>query len=215
MPYLSIIAGPNGAGKSTMSQSLLLERNITAFDFDKEFDSIWKQFDYDDAILEGAWNSTSNKFLQLKEEALLKKQNFAYETNFHTQDVIKTVEEFKRNGFTIELIFLALPNVEMAIERVKDRVLKKGHGVSIETITERFKSGLEILDRNFQSFDIFTLVISSNTRNRNLLHIEDQRGTKVATIKKSIPIELKQQLPLLTQYLRTIRAILHLRDLRP
>lgn len=162
MPYLSIIAGPNGAGKSTMSQSILLERGITAFDFDKELDSIWGQFDYDDAIIEGVWNSASNKFLQLKKEALLKKQNFAYETNFHTQDVINTVEEFKRSGFTTELIFLALPNIDMAIERVKDRVLKKGHGVSVETITERFKAGLELLDRSFQSFDIFTLQINSS-----------------------------------------------------
>ena len=191
-----------------MSQSLLLDREVTAFDFDKEFETIWKRYNHDPAILEGAWNSASREFLRLKDEALVEKKNFAYETNFHTRDVMDTVEEFRRNGFTTELIFLALPNVAAAIERVKDRVLiKKGHSVDIETIRERFKSGLQVLDQNFHSFDLFTLVLSRNIGNRNLLHIEERNGVKVATIRNAIPSELNLQLPLLHQGLQTIRTI--------
>jgi len=36
-PKLIIIAGPNGAGKSTVSNDIVAEFNINAFDFDKEY----------------------------------------------------------------------------------------------------------------------------------------------------------------------------------
>lgn len=46
----------------------------------------------------------------------------------------------------MELIFLSLPNVEMAIERVAARVAEGGHNVPEPVIRRRYAAGL----RNFE-----------------------------------------------------------------
>jgi predicted ABC-type ATPase len=139
LPIITIIAGPNGAGKSTHSGSISAVRGIVAFDFDKEFDMAWRRYGYDPSVKEGVWDSCELSFLRQKEQALFHKLNFAYETNYHSVQVIETVKEFKLNGFTAELVFIALSSVEHAVTRVKDRVSKKGHSVDLETIHEQLQ----------------------------------------------------------------------------
>jgi predicted ABC-type ATPase len=93
LPYLTIIAGPNGAGKSTTSKLLLLDRGITAFDFDKEFYDEWERFSSDPILENRIREFTTNKFLELRQKALIDKANFSYETNLNTLEVIKTLNE--------------------------------------------------------------------------------------------------------------------------
>jgi predicted ABC-type ATPase len=48
-------------------------------------------------------------------------------------------------GYEVVLYFLTLPDANMAIERVKNRVLEGGHHIPAETVGRRFHAGL----RNF------------------------------------------------------------------
>ena len=160
MPRLTIIAGPNGAGKSTSSKSLLQERGIEAFDFDKEFYNTWRLFDFDPAVERGVRESIEEKYLEAKQNAIIHKNDFAFETNYHLPGVLETLADFKEAKFETELIFIALLSPDQAIERVKKRVAEKGHSVDKETITERFYSGLKILDQTFEDYQSFTLNLS-------------------------------------------------------
>ncbi len=45
-------------------------------------------------------------------------------------------------GICVKLIFLSLPNAEMAIERVSTRVKQGGHNVPEEVIRRRFAHGI-------------------------------------------------------------------------
>jgi predicted ABC-type ATPase len=144
LPVLSIIAGPNGAGKSTHSNELLTDLEIEAFDFDKEFYSIWSQFDFDPSIEQGAFDRAQKLYTDRRTNALEQKQNFAFETNYHTKHVFSVIEIFQSSGYKIELIFICLESADTAIERVKDRVAKGGHSVDEMTIRERFKNGLDL-----------------------------------------------------------------------
>ena len=53
---------------------------------------------------------------------------------------------WQKEGYLIKLLFLRLPIPEMAITRVRQRVLEGGHDVPEQTIRRRFHSGWD----NFQ-----------------------------------------------------------------
>lgn len=160
MPELIIIAGPNGAGKSTTSHDLLFDLGIYSFDFDKEFYSSWANFGYDPVVENGVKESVSRLFEKRKQEAIISRSSFSFETNYNSHEVLKTIDEFKKAGFSIELIFIVLETPEIAIDRVNDRVLKGGHYVDEETIRRRFYDGLDLLDSTFSRFDMVSIYIS-------------------------------------------------------
>ena len=198
MPVLSIIAGPNGAGKSTHSNELLTDLEIEAFDFDKEFYSIWSQFDFDPSIEQGAFDRAQKLYTDCKTNALEQKQNFAFETNYHTKHVFSVIEIFRSNGYKIELIFICLESVDIAIERVKDRVAKGGHSVDQMTIRERFNNGLDLLDESFHQFDIVSIYVSKPNNIEAVLILEPHQNK--ATIFAPIPTTLTSQLSKITQF---------------
>jgi predicted ABC-type ATPase len=101
LPVLSIVAGPNGAGKSTHSKELLSDFGIEAFDFDKEFHTIWAEFNFDPYIEQGVFERTQKLYTERRARALDKKLNFAFETNFHTQDVFSVVDMFRTKRYHI------------------------------------------------------------------------------------------------------------------
>jgi predicted ABC-type ATPase len=99
LPVLTIIAGPNGAGKSTHSKDLLVNSIIEAFDFDKEFYSIWSQFSYDTQIEPGAFDKAQALYDKQRLNALQMGGTFAFETTYHTNQVLSTADLFRANGY--------------------------------------------------------------------------------------------------------------------
>lgn len=95
MPVLTIIAGPNGAGKSTHSKELLVHLGVEAFDFDKEFYSIWSQFSFDPLVEQGSIDQAKQLYVDRKSEALRSLKDFAFETNYHTRQILSTIDVFK------------------------------------------------------------------------------------------------------------------------
>lgn len=161
-PYFIVIAGPNGAGKSTTSKDILEPYGIEAFDWDKEFEALWKGFGYDQAVIDGVRESTNSKFQSHIENAFTDKISVAYETNFHTTFNIDLAKKAKGLGYITVLYFLALKNPKIAVNRVKERVRKGGHAVSKSTIIERFNKGLKLLDHYaIQAYDRVAVFNSS------------------------------------------------------
>ena len=50
----------------------------------------------------------------------------------------------------VKLIFLSLPNIEIALERVATRVMQGGHNVPKAVVLRRFVSGM----RNFERYKV-------------------------------------------------------------
>ncbi len=199
MPVLTVVAGPNGAGKSTHSKELLSDFGIEAFDFDKEFYTIWSEFNFDPYIEQGAFERAQKSYMERRAVALDKKQNFAFETNFHTKDVLSVVEMFRSKRYHVELIFIALESPSMAIERVKDRVAKGGHFVDEMTIQERFAAGLNMLDENFNAFDLVSIYLSKRNDMEGIAILEPSRSKAISI--SQVPASLILQLPKLAQFI--------------
>lgn len=51
----------------------------------------------------------------------------------------------KNDGYRVVLFFLWLPNAEMAVARVENRVKQGGHRVPTEDVRRRYKTGLKNL----------------------------------------------------------------------
>ena len=132
-----IIAGPNGAGKTTFAREFL----------PKEADC--PIFVNADLIAEGispfnpeiaSFHAGRLMIEEIKRHAL-GGENFAFETTLSGKTYAQMIPEWRKMGYEIKLVFLYLPDVTTAIERVKNRVRQGGHNVAGPTIIRRYEKG--------------------------------------------------------------------------
>jgi len=138
-----IIAGPNGAGKTTFAREYLLkEAHCPDFVNVDLIAAGLSPFDPDRAALQAGR-------LMLSEIArrVRKHESFAFETTLSGHVYARMIPAWRTEGYRVRLIFLGLPDVEMAISRVAMRVAQGGHNVSRKVIRRRFDAGLH----NFQN----------------------------------------------------------------
>ncbi len=74
-------------------------------------------------------------------------ESFAFETTLSGRGYVHSIPYWQEQGYRVELFFLRLRTPEMAIQRVKQRVLEGGHDVPEPAIRRRFEAGW----RNFQT----------------------------------------------------------------
>lgn len=105
----------------------------TVFDGDIIFQNLKKTYaDLDESRIWANVNDVA--FAKWKENSLSSNADSAFETNFRSKEVMTTVQLFANAGFETRLFFMGLDSVEASIDRVKLRVAKGGHNVSIEYI---------------------------------------------------------------------------------
>lgn len=73
---------------------------------------------------------------------LLNKKDFAFETTLATRSYSFTIQKAKEAGYIVTLVFFWLDSVDLAIERVKSRVLEGGHDIPKVVIIRRYYSGI-------------------------------------------------------------------------
>ena len=75
------------------------------------------------------------------------RRDFAFETTLAGRSLLPWIERLRRSGYHVHMAFLSLPNPELALARVAERVRRGGHDVPGEVIRRRFVAGV----RNFVS----------------------------------------------------------------
>ncbi|KAF0094580.1 MAG: hypothetical protein E1N59_1885 [Puniceicoccaceae bacterium 5H] len=68
--------------------------------------------------------------------------SFAFETTLSGQGYVRHLKAWKQQGYEIWLYFLSLPDAEMAITRVANRVREGGHDIPESDIRRRFERGI-------------------------------------------------------------------------
>jgi predicted ABC-type ATPase len=89
--------------------------------------------------------AASRLFLTEIKSHIFHKTDFAFETTLSGRGYLKLIEDLRKSGWQIELIYLALPAVDMSIERVAERVLHGGHDIPRSDIERRFPKSLRNL----------------------------------------------------------------------
>ncbi len=70
-----------------------------------------------------------------------RRENFAFETTLSGRLYARHIRQWQEAGYRIKLIFLSLPDVEIAVKRVRIRVAQGGHNVDETVIRRRFHKG--------------------------------------------------------------------------
>ena len=73
------------------------------------------------------------------------RRDFGFETTLASRSLVPRIRRLAGAGYECHLVFLWLPNADLAVARVADRVRLGGHAVPEQTIRRRYRSGL----RNF------------------------------------------------------------------
>ena len=121
-PVCWIIAGPNGAGKTTFALRYLPEvadcRNFVNADLIAAGMS--------PLAPERERVAAGRIFLSEIERYIQTRDDFGFETTLAGRGHLRLIRRLRATGWRVELIYLALANVEMAKLRVTERVLHGG-----------------------------------------------------------------------------------------
>lgn len=137
-PTCWIIAGPNGAGKTTFALEYL--PNAVGC----------RQFVNADLIAAGMAPlaperervSAGRLFMKEIERYVHARTSFGFETTLAGRAYLRLIQRLRAAGWRVELIYLVLPDPEMARQRVAERVAHGGHDIPQADIERRFYRGL-------------------------------------------------------------------------
>ena len=138
-----IIAGPNGAGKTVFATEFLPnEANCPTFINVDLIAAGLSPFRPGEPTVRAG-----RVMLNLIHDYVRRGESFAFETTLSGRGYARLIPSWQEQGYWIKLFFLQLPTPEMAIARVRQRVVEGGHDVPKPVILRRFHAGWS----NFES----------------------------------------------------------------
>jgi len=146
MKKIIIIAGPNGAGKTTFAREFLPnEAGCPQFVNADLIAAGLSPFAPDVAAVKAA-----RIMLESITELERRGESFAFETTLSGLVYAKRIRRWREAGYHVTLFFLSLPNPQMAVDRVAERVRQGGHDVPSAVIRRRFDAGLLNFERVYR-----------------------------------------------------------------
>ena len=136
-PGVVVLGGPNGAGKSTAAPRLLrgslrVEEFVNADTLAQGLSA----FRPEDAAVEAGR-------IMLARLGYLESQrrSFAFESTLSGHALARRLARLKEHAYTVHIVYLWLPTVELALARVSGRVRAGGHNVPADAVRRRFVRG--------------------------------------------------------------------------
>lgn len=135
---LYIIAGCNGAGKTTASFTVLPEMlGCREFVNADEIAAGLSPFNPEGVAIQAGRLMIDRVIYLLKEG-----ETFAFETTLATRSYVKLIQQARKRGYFVTLLFFALSTPEQAVARVAKRVSMGGHNIPTDVILRRYEAGL-------------------------------------------------------------------------
>lgn len=188
-PEIYIIGGPNGAGKTT-----------SAFKILPTFLSI-NEFINADLIATGlsAFNQSSVSFeagrlmLMRIDELIRLRKSFAFETTLASKTFFSILQNAKKLGYSVSVIYIWLSSPSLAFERVKLRFEKGGHFVDEETVHRRYERGRKNLNNLYESLTDSWQIFDNSDNDIKFIAGKDRNGL-ISIIDESVYRNIKEQL---------------------
>ena len=172
---LYIIAGPNGAGKTTFAREFL-PNYIECLEFVNA-----------DLIASGL-SPFSPEHVAIRAGSLLLERihfladrgtDFGFETTLSGKGYVRLLKDLKNRGYRIYLYFLWVDNVDIALERVADRVRRGGHNVPEKIVRRRFKRGLPNLFNLYRPLLDLWAIFDNSTDHPVMIACEEDRDLEI------------------------------------
>jgi predicted ABC-type ATPase len=142
-----IIAGPNGAGKTTFAVKFLPEY------------ARCQNFVNADLIAQGL-SPFAPRTAAIKAGRLVLQQihllankglDFAFETTLSGKLYVNLFKFLRQRGYRIHIFFLWIPNANLAVSRIRNRVAQGGHDVPTQDVLRRFNRSISNFFKLYQS----------------------------------------------------------------
>lgn len=158
MPNLYVISGCNGAGKTTASYSVLPDMlNCKEFVNADEIAKGLSPFQPEKVAIE-AGRIMLSRIKDLIDHNI----DFAFETTLATKSYVRFIKDAQEKGYFVTLIYFWLNSPELAIERVKARVISGGHDIPVDVIRRRYYAGITNLSKLYLSICDFWMIINNS-----------------------------------------------------
>ena len=141
-PRCIVIAGPNGAGKTTFAREFLpREAGVIHF--------------VNVDLIAGGLSPLDPNLVSIAAGKLLLKElrrlvqaraDFAFESTLSGLAYASRIKDWKASGYRVEIYFVRLSSVELALRRIAARVKQGGHDVPRQDVLRRF-------DRSWKNFE--------------------------------------------------------------
>lgn len=173
-PWCAIVAGPNGAGKTTFAMYYL----PTVLGC--------RNFINADAIAAGLSPlapeqeriAASRLFLQEIERYIDRRESFAFETTLSGRSYLRLIKRLQADGWQVALFYLWLPDVELSIARVKERVEHGGHHIPDEDVRRRYPRSIHNLLNEYGKRCDMTLCFD-NSADPTLIYIQQEESIQI------------------------------------
>ena len=142
---LYIIAGANGSGKSTLARIILKEKNLEFLNADEIALEISPDA-FDKIPVTAGKEYIKRLKLFFKEN-----KSFAVESTLSGKNISKIINQARKNGYKIILIYIFLNNCTLCIKRVEKRVKNGGHNVKKEDIIRRYYRSIVNFEDNYKN----------------------------------------------------------------
>ncbi len=174
----TIIAGVNGAGKTSLYHVL---RGCTDLGERINIDEIVKSHgDWKDTLLQ---IRSGREAMERINHCIENGITFHEETTLPGSTIVKQIKNAKEHGFRINLYFVGIDGVDVAIERVQRRVLMGGHGIDERFIRKRY-ANLSANLRQILPLCDMALLFDNTVRFRQIAVIMDG---KLADCDRDLP----------------------------
>ncbi|MEW6006675.1 MAG: hypothetical protein AB1595_00750 [bacterium] len=185
-----IIAGANGAGKTTFACEYF-PRYVGKVDFVNA-----------DMIAQGLSPFAPDKFairagrmvLERIKELVGERKIFAIETTLSGRTYLSMLQKMKLLGYRVYMYYLWIPNYQLGIERIKNRVREGGHSVAEYIVKRRFKKTLWNLFHIYFSI-LDYLAIFDNSGMQPMI-IYEKEGEYENVINKKLFQHIKEEVGL-------------------
>ena len=158
-PEIFVIGGPNGAGKSTIASVILPE----GFQVERFVNADLIAQSLAPASPEPRAFAAGRMMLQRVRDFYAQRERFGFESTLASRTFAPFLQDAQGAGYLIHIAYLWLSSVELALDRIRVRVLRGGHDVPEGTVRRRYYRSLA----NF--FDLYeplanTWLLCDNSR---------------------------------------------------
>lgn len=149
MPRLICVCGCNGSGKSTFARLLAMRENLLSIDPD--------QLAADGLSSIQAGKTAANMARDFIRQGI----SFIGESTLSSHFDFRIMEFAKEHGYRLELVYIRLENIQIALQRIQGRVSRCGHDIPRADVVRRFNKSLLNLAAAMKFADATTILDNS------------------------------------------------------
>ncbi len=192
MTTFIVYAGPNGSGKSSLRDVIDSPVEVVI-----DPDRIARQINAADP--RSVDPEAGRAAVRLFDDTIAARQSLSMETTLSGHSALRRMERAKAAGYEVTLIYVALNDPQLNVDRVTERARQGGHFIEPGTVRRRVGSSFDNLPRALAIADQSVVLDNSGPAHRRVLEVVDGRLTFQA---EQLPRWLQDRLPAIETELR-------------